>query len=64
MKIETKFNIGDSVYHATPDSNRGIVLDCIYSLRNKEWTYLVAFGGDMESLVYYEEELTDTKIFN
>ncbi len=58
-----KYNIGQGVYHATPDSDKGIVLDCIYSLRKNQWEYLVAFSANTTSLVYYEEELTETKTF-
>ncbi len=59
-----KYNIGDYVYHITPESDKGVVLDCIYSARKKEWEYLVTFGVNQESLMYYEDELTETKIFN
>ncbi len=58
-----KYNIGQSVYHVTPDSDKGIVLDCIYSLRKNQWEYLVAFSANATSLVYYEEELTENKTF-
>lgn len=28
-----KFNIGDKVYHITPESDQGVALDCCYSMR-------------------------------
>lgn len=60
---QRKFDIGSSVYHVTPDSPWGIVLDCIYSIRHNEWTYLVSFGPDKASLEYMEEELSFNKSF-
>lgn len=61
--IKPRYNIGQQVYHATPESPTGIVLDCIYSVRKNEWEYLVSFGANEESLVYYEEEVSETKVF-
>lgn len=61
--IENKFEIGEAVYHITPDSYRGVVLDCRYSLRFDEWEYLVSFGPDKESLLYFDTELSKNKIF-
>lgn len=60
---EPIYKIGDRVYHITPDSDQGVVLDCMYSMRANAWTYLVAFGPDKESLVYYEEELNSSKTY-
>lgn len=59
-----KFSIGDKVYHVTPESDQGVVLDCRYSMREAGWSYIVAFGTERESLLYYEDELSETKIFS
>jgi hypothetical protein len=56
-QIETKFNIMDKVYHVTPESLPGCVLDINYSLLTKDCKYLVAFS-QAESNWYYEHELT------
>lgn len=64
MKIlQNIFEIGNGVYHNTPDSDLGVVLDCRYSLRHREWEYLVSFGSDKESMWYYEDELREDKLF-
>lgn len=58
-----KFQIGERVYHVTPDSDQGVVLDCIYSLRSGRWMYLVTFGHDKNPIEYYEDELNTNKTF-
>lgn len=58
-----KFEIGERVYHITPDSDPGVVLDCNFSMRENAWSYLVTFGPEKDSLFYYEDELTTSKIF-
>ncbi len=58
-----KYNIGQSVYHVTTESDKGVVLDCIYSLRKNQWEYLVTFRANEQSLIYYEEELSENKIY-
>lgn len=60
---KNKFNIGDKVYHITPESDQGVVLDCRYSIRENGWSYIVAFGAERESLLYYEDELNQSKTF-
>lgn len=57
------FKIGERVYHVTPESEQGVVLDCIYSMRKGTWMYIVTFGPDKEALSYYEDELSWTKMF-
>lgn len=59
-----KFQIGEKVYHITPESDSGIVLDCIYSIRKGYWMYLVTFSPEKDSMEYYEDELSSTKIFS
>ncbi len=58
-----KFNISDEVYHITPESPKGIVIDCKYSMLNKRWVYEVTFGADTTTLFYEEHELSDVKTF-
>lgn len=58
-----KFDIGDKVYHITPDSDLGIVLDCKYSMRFDIWTYTVTFSIDKDDMEFYEDELSITKTF-
>lgn len=60
---KNKFNIGEKVYHITPDSDQGVVLDCHYSMRENAWSYIVTFGFERESLIYYEDELNVNKTF-
>lgn len=59
-----KFKRGQSVYHATADSRRGIVLDAIYKLSTGSWEYLVAFEHSVPALWYEEFELQTHRIFN
>lgn len=58
-----KYEIGERVYHITPESDPGIILDCRFSVRENAWSYLVTFSPEKESLLYYEDELTQSKIF-
>jgi hypothetical protein len=58
-----KYQIGERVYHITPESETGIVLDARFSLRENAWSYIVTFGPDKDSLLYYEDELTTSRIF-
>lgn len=60
---ERIFNIGDTVYHISPDSPRGLVLNAYYNLRYREWTYLVNFGLVEDDKVCVEEELSLVKSF-
>lgn len=60
---ERIFNIGDTVYHISPDSPRGLVLNAYYNLRYREWTYLVNFGLVEDDKICVEEELSLVKSF-
>ena len=59
-----RFNIGDRVYHITPESPEGIVIDAKYSLLTQSWEYQVTFGPFTESLWYYDIELMQNRTFN
>lgn len=58
-----KFNINHQVHHVTPDSDKGVVLDCSYSLANNKWSYLVSFGIKDNDYWYMEHELSTSKTF-
>ena len=57
-----QFNIGDTVYHVTPDSERGIIVDISYSYRTNLNKYLVSISFD-KSEWCDEVELSYNKIF-
>lgn len=59
---ESRFNLGDIVYHATPDSPQGIVLNARFSVLENLWEYMVTFGT-ASSLWYYSHELSNNKRF-
>jgi hypothetical protein len=58
-----KYSIGERVYHITPESDAGVVLDAEYSLLYDRWVYRVAFGIKDNDTDYYEHELSLTKRF-
>jgi hypothetical protein len=58
-----KYNIGDKVYHITPESESGVILDASYSLLNDRWQYRVTFGIKDNDYWYEESELSANKIF-
>lgn len=57
-----KFKIGEVVYHVTPDSPKGFILNAKYDLLDDKWEYEVAFGIQ-EALIYHEHELQLNKTF-
>ena len=59
--MKNKYNRGDKVYHITPDSPQGIILDIRYYFRNKTYEYLVYWSHN-ENGYYWEEELDETKV--
>lgn len=63
IKQKNRFDIKQQVYHNSPDGPAGVVIDCRYSQRANEWEYLVSFGAGVETLWYYEEELSEHKVF-
>jgi len=56
-------NIGGFIYHITPDSPRGVVVDITYSYLTKQHSYCVAFSAEAASMWYYEHELSLVKVF-
>lgn len=59
---ETAFKITQEVYHITPESPKGHVVDISYSYLNKRHLYRVAFSHE-QSDWYEEHELTTEKRF-
>lgn len=63
MKIvKHRFYLGDRVFHITRDSDEGVITDMFFDIR-LGWKYYVAFSPLSVEMVYYEEELTQSKIF-
>lgn len=56
------FNIGDKVYHITPDSTCGVILNIRYLCVEDTFEYLAAFAHD-DSKWCYEHELQTNKSF-
>jgi hypothetical protein len=61
--MNTKFKLGEKVYHITPDSPRGIVVNIKYMFVERLFLYQVAFCEDKEALWYYEHEISTNKTF-
>lgn len=60
---QPKFQIGDVVFHITPESDKGVVLDGCYSLLDDRWQYKVTFGIRDNDYWYDEHELLSTPTF-
>lgn len=60
--FNNKYNIGDYVYHNTPDSQKGLIIDVKYSFKNENFRYLVAVGFENE-YDCDEDEITKDKVF-
>lgn len=56
------FEITQKVFHVTPDSPQGVIVDARYLLFDKRWEYLVGFGPG-QTLAYYEHEISTNKTF-
>jgi heat shock protein HspQ len=54
---ENKFSIGDTVYHVTPDSGKGVVVEVTYMFSVDKYAYTVATTWNTE-YVCSEYELT------
>lgn len=55
---QNKFNIGDAVYHVTPESDKGIVIEIVYMFSTRTYVYTVATSWNTE-YTCQEHELTD-----
>jgi hypothetical protein len=60
---QNRYNINDRVYHVTPESPVGVVIDGTCSLRTGNWVYQVAWGVEGEPRWYYENELSINKTY-
>lgn len=56
---QPKYNIGAKVYHITPESEQGTVIEATYSLLHNRWMYRVTFSIRDNEYDYYEHELID-----
>ena len=57
-----KYNILDRVYHVTPDSAVGVIIDIQYTFSTCQYLYLVSFSTE-ESVWCMEHELQLNKSF-
>ena len=57
-----KFVIGQEVYHVTPDSPKGVILEIRHYQSDNSFEYLIAWGH-VESGWCMEKELTLNKKF-
>lgn len=60
---QKKFNIGEKVYHITPESDCGIITNIKYDYLTGLHEYQVTFAPQTDSLWYYEHELSKSRIF-
>jgi hypothetical protein len=57
-----KYAIGERIYHVTKESDEGVIINILYSLRFHTWVYVVTFkAGD--SCELFEDEISRSKIF-
>jgi|WetSurMetagenome_2_1015567.scaffolds.fasta_scaffold1005993_1 hypothetical protein len=59
--FNAKFEIGQRIYHLTPESGVGIILNISYNVRTREIQYLIALGFNKEVWAF-EQELSNEKI--
>lgn len=57
-----KYRLGQEIYHKSPDSDKGIIVDITYSYRTKLHSYLVSIGIDKSGWCD-ELELSVDKVF-
>lgn len=64
IHFEPRFHIGQKVYHATQESDWGIIVNINYNVRERSNKYEVVFGRLNEDNVWcYEDELSENKVF-
>lgn len=56
-----RFSIGDKIYHATPESPSGVIVDIKYEVSTDIVLYSVSFGHD-DYGNYTEVELSRDKV--
>jgi uncharacterized protein (UPF0303 family) len=58
------YELGQKVYHITPESDQGIIVDITYSVLKRTIQYNVVFGRHSEDDIWcYEQELSEGKIY-
>jgi len=57
-----EFKLKEYVYHATPESKMGIVLNTRYYPHTGHWEYFVSWSA-VEADWYIGSELTETQVF-
>ena len=57
---KAKYEIGQEVFHALPDGERGLVMDIRYHFLHKYYEYLVTFGVGRTAW-FMESELSATR---
>ena len=61
---EPIYNIADEVYHKTPESGKGIIIDINYSLLTRMYKYNVVFGRAPEDDVWcFGHELCNNQTY-
>jgi len=60
--MNNRFNIGDEVYHITPESDKGVIVEINYVFSTDKCLYTVATGWNTE-FICSEHELTFNKTF-
>ena len=64
ITFKHEHNIGDKVFHATPDGDKGIIINFMYDHKMECVKYNVVFGRTAEDDVWcFEEELSNSKVF-
>ena len=61
VQFKPEFEIGEKVYHITPESEQGIIIDISYLCSKSIVSYLVAIGWNNEVWAL-GRELSKTKI--
>jgi hypothetical protein len=59
--FKPKFHIGDRIFHITPESEVGVILDIRYCVKTGEILYLIALGFNNEVWAI-EEELSTSRV--
>lgn len=60
--MNNKYNINDDIYHVTPNSPKGVILDIVYYYKTKYLEYTVAWSHN-ETSFCSEDELSKTPKF-
>ena len=59
--FEPKYKIDQEIYHITPESTKGIIVDINYNVRTNQISYNVLFGRGMEDNLWcFEYELCES----